>query len=85
MEALEHLEDLVLVVLVDADAVVGDAHAPSFGSPASGHDYVGSGPVVDELEAVRNQVLQHLGELDPVGGDHRQRIPLDHRFARGNL
>src|SRR3954468_13501509 len=78
MQALEDLEDALVVRGVDADAIVADADAPA---PAFGHrvDADHRLLVAMELERVADQVLHQLDALEVVRPHPRQRPDLDAR------
>src|SRR3954451_3777862 len=57
MEPLEHAEDALGLVGIDANAVVRHGEAPGFALPFGRHVHLGP-PVIGELERVREQVLE---------------------------
>jgi hypothetical protein len=86
VQSLEQLENPLLVLLIEADAVVGDDKPPT--GPARQRRRIGGignaaqGRRLDrdvrrlarlgELEGVSDQILKELPELEWVGGDRRQ-------------
>src|SRR3954469_13917751 len=62
VQPLEHGEDAIRVVRVDADPVVGDRQEPLASLPPAGH-MDPRRPLVDELDPVRDQVLEELAQL----------------------
>ena len=75
VQALEDREDLVLVLVVEADAVVGNREAAEVADGATArdnlsinaHDRLAAG--LAELQRVANQVLQQLAHLRRIGID----------------
>ncbi len=75
VEALEDLEDLVAVAVLDADPVVADREAPLPLSRFGLHLHPGRA-VAAEFDRVGNQVLAELGQLGWVALHFRQRAAL---------
>src|ERR1044072_8843307 len=63
VQALEHAEDHLGVLGVDADSVVVDREAPLRVLALRAHAHLGHGADGHELDRVGDQVLQELGEL----------------------
>src|SRR5688500_2972274 len=79
VQALEHLEHALAVLRVDPDAVVGHGDPPLGVVLALRRDPHPRAHAGAELEGVRDQVLQHLHEREPVAEHRRQRADADLR------
>src|SRR5574341_1244391 len=80
VQALEHHEDALVVLRLDADAVVLHFKGPFLGAFDDAHMDPGHG-IRAELERVADQVLEELRELPLVGLQRRHRVVSD-RGAR---
>src|SRR6478735_1375591 len=76
MQAREHSEDLLGLLGSDPNAVVAHAEAPALGN-LRGPDADAWLPVVDELDAVRDKVLEQLAQRRRVAVDRGQIVDLD--------
>jgi hypothetical protein len=70
VKALEHGEYAIRVLRIDPDPVVGDAELPVPAIAHGGH-LDARQTVFDELDAVRDQVLEQLAKLAGVPRDGR--------------
>ena len=71
VQALEHLEHAVAILLVDADAIVGNREHPA-AIPADRVETHPRRALRAELQGVADQILKQLVQLRLVGADHRQ-------------
>ena len=71
VQALEDQEDAILVLRVDADAVVAHGEQPMVSLPAGVHVDLRR-RFAAELQRVADEVLEQLGQLRRVGPDGRQ-------------
>ena len=71
MQASEYVEDLILELRVDADAVVADGELPILSVTADVQVNLRR-RFTAELQRVAQQVLKQLGQLEQVGPDGRQ-------------
>src|SRR6476660_5713182 len=85
VQALEDHEDLVLVLLVDADAVVAAGELPDVRVPGrtSGRDVHPRRVLPPELHTVGDEILQQLDEKAVVTLDRGQRVMGHHRIGLG--
>src|SRR5947208_15730283 len=80
VQALEHHEDALEVLRLDADAVVAHREFPFRALVGGAHVHGGRGIGLAELQRVADQVLEQLRELSFVAMDRRQLV-LRHRRA----